>query len=194
MSVHVIQAPAKRARHIALALSVVAVMFSFGFGVFLRKWLATFAFASGDVLSSLESGWLMLALVFLLIAMLLRIGASICELLWLERTWANLPVELRKVGPIENVTPVHIFGIAFIPVVAWFWKLGLVASVSNGLEAVRKVTHFKAPVPKNLGITAVMLGWFPGPNIYVAPFLWEMFARRIDAVCLELAASSTSRS
>jgi hypothetical protein len=36
-------------------------------------------------------------------------------------------------------------------------------------------------------MTAVILGWFPGLNIYLAPFLWEMFARRIDIVYLELA-------
>jgi len=184
MSARVILAPAERARRIALVLSGIAVVFSFGFGIFLRKWMAAPTDADIALL------WLLIALVLLLIAMLLRMGAAICELLWLERTWANLPVELRKVGPIDNVTPVHIFGIAFIPVIAWFWKLGLVASVSNGLEEVRKTTHFKAPVPKNLGITAVMLGWFPGPNIYIAPFLWEMFARRIDAVCLELARQS----
>ena len=32
----------------------------------------------------------MIALVLLLIALLFRMAASICELLWLERTWSNL--------------------------------------------------------------------------------------------------------
>jgi hypothetical protein len=179
----VIQAPAQRVRRIALVLSTIAVLFSFGFGIFLRKWMATPSDTDVAVL------WLILALFLLLIAMVLRIIAAICELLWLERTWSNLPVELRRVGPIDNVTPVHIFGIAFIPIVAWFWKLALVASVSAGLEEVRKTTPFTAPVPKSLGMTAVVLGWFPGLNIYLAPFLWEMFARRIDVVYLELASS-----
>jgi hypothetical protein len=176
---HAMQQPAKRARVIALVLSAIAVMFAFGFGLFIRKWY----FVRTEDIAVV---WLLIALVLLLVAMLLRIAAAMCELLWLERTMSNLPQHLRRVGPIENVTAVHIFGIAFIPVIAWFWKLGLVVSVSNGLEEVRRTVPFKARVPKHLGVMAVMLGWLPPLNIYVAPFLWELYARRIDAVCVEL--------
>ncbi len=184
-----VQAPARRARQAALVLSGIAILFSLAFGVMVRRCLA-----GGETLWSLitlQSNAIVqvafaFALLLLLIAMLLRMGAAMCELVWLERTWSNLPPSLRRVGPIENVTPVHIFGIAFIPVVAWFWKLGLVSSVSRGFEVVRKERPFRAPIPRALGITAVVLGWFPPLNLYVAPFLWEMFARRLDAVCHEL--------
>ena len=42
--------------------------------------------------------------------------------------------------------------------------------------------------------TAVV-AWVPGLNVYIAPFLWEMFATRIDVVCSEiLSAQSVQQS
>lgn len=192
-----INPPAQRVRRIALVLSGIAVLFAFGFGFMIRKWYAT----QHGVLASFD-GYedagviftLLGALILLLIAMLLRMLAAICELMWLERTWSNLPITMRRIGPIENVTTVHIFGIAFIPVVAWFWKLALVRRVSSSLEEVRATIPFRASVPRGLGVTAVILGWFPPLNVYLAPFLWEMFARRIDVVCLEMAEISAAKS
>jgi hypothetical protein len=181
-----INPPAQRARRAALALSGVAIAFSLGFGFFIRRWWAKAPPGSLSDFGGVAVLWLVAALLLLLVAVLLRIGAGICELLWLERTFSNLPPSMRRVGPIDNVTPVHIFGIAFIPVVAWFWKYALVAKVSESLEVVRKDTPFSAPVPRGLGLTAVVLGWLPPLNLYLAPFLWEMFARRIDVVYLEL--------
>jgi hypothetical protein len=188
----IVNPPAERARRIALVLSGIAVCFAFGFGFLIRRWYATASHGFIATFTGEEDGAVILtmlgALVLLLIAMLLRIFASICELMWLERAWSMLPASMRRVGPIENVTTVHIFGIAFIPVVAWFWKLALVRKVSFGLEEIRKEIPFRAAVPRRLGTTAVILGWFPPLNVYLAPFLWEMFARRIDIVCLEMAA------
>lgn len=186
----IVNPPAQRARRIALVLSGIAVAFAFAFGFAIRRWyatshgvLATFdGYEEASVLFTLVG-----ALLLLLIAIVLRILAGICELMWLERTWSNLPITMRRIGPIENVTTIHIFGIAFIPVVAWFWKFALVRRVSTSLEEVRKTIPFRAPVPRTLGTTAVILGWFPPLNVYLAPFLWEMFARRIDVVCLEMA-------
>lgn len=175
--------PAMRARRTALALSGVAVAFSVAFGFALRRWI----FLDNEDLLSM---WLLAALSLLLIALVLRMLAAICELLWLERTWTNLPEELRKVGPMQNVSSVMLFGFAFVPVFAYFWKLGLVMGIANGLESVRTERPFRAPVPKGLGMAAVIIGWVPGLNVYIAPFLWEMFARRIDAVCIELGASA----
>src|SRR5262249_35451008 len=129
----------------------------------------------------------MIALVLILFALLLRMGAAICELLWLERTWQNMPEDLRKVGPIENATSGHVIALSFIPVVAWAWKLGVVTTVANGFEAIRARIPFTAKVPKGLGVAAVIFGWIPGLNVYIAPFLWEMFASRIEIVILELA-------
>jgi hypothetical protein len=181
-----INPPAQQARRLALGLSAVAIAFSLGFGVLFRRWWAKAPPGSLSDFGGAAVLWLVGALLLLLIAVLLRIGAGLCELLWLERTWSNLPAPMRRVGPIDNVTPIHIFGIAFIPVVAWFWKLALVSTVSRSLELVRKDTPFSAPVPRGLGLTAVVLGWLPPLNLYVAPFLWELFARRIDVVYLEL--------
>lgn len=186
--------PAARARRAALVLSGVAVAFAFAFGFFIRRWYAE---AHGEL--SLDAGpaaallTLLAALVLLLVAMLLRIFAGLCELVWLERTWSNLPQEHRRVGPFEEVTPIHIFGFAFIPVVAWFWKLALVSAVAKSLELVRRDVPFRAPVPRRLGVTACVLGWLPPLNLYLAPFLWEMFARRIDVVCLELTSLTAGR-
>jgi hypothetical protein len=184
-----INPPAERARLIALLLSGVAVCFAIAFGFCIRKWwaLTQGSLAFFDAADAAPFFWIMGALVLLLIAVILRIMAGICELIWLERAWSNLPKEHRRVGPIENVTPIHIFGIAFIPVVAWFWKLALVRAVVRSLELVRKDVGFRAPIPRHLGQTACILGWLPPLNLYVAPFLWEMFARRIDAICAELA-------
>ena len=85
-----------RARRTALGLSGAAVFFSLIFGVLLRRWLA-FPHPDDEPLA------LAAALSFLLVAYLLRIIASIFELLWLERTWGNLPEDLRKIGPIDKV-------------------------------------------------------------------------------------------
>jgi len=176
-----LRAPAMRARRAALGLSAAAVFFSLIFGVLLRRWLA-FPHPDDEPLA------LAAALSFLLVAFLLRIIASIFELLWLERTWGNLPEDLRRVGPIDKVESVMVVGFAFVPVLAWFWKLALIAGIANGFETVRTRVPFTAPVPKGLGVAAAMMGWIPGLNVYVAPFLWEMFARRIDRVCVELGA------
>jgi hypothetical protein len=170
-----------RARRTALGLSAVAVFFSLVFGILLRRWLG---FPHPDEEPLALAG----ALSFLLVALLLRIIASIFELLWLERTWGNLPEDLRRVGPIDKVEPVMVIGFAFVPVLAWFWKLALIAGIANGFETVRTRVPFTAPVPKGLGVAAAMMGWIPGLNIYIAPFLWEMFARKIDRVCVELGA------
>ena len=188
--------PAERARQLALLLSGVAVCFAVAFGFVIRKWYALIhgSFAATLDGTGVAALWLVGALLLLLVAVLLRIFAGICELVWLERTWSNLPAEHRRVGPIENVTPVHIFGFAFIPVVAWFWKLALVSAVARSLETVRAETPFRAAIPRRLGVTACILGWLPPLNLYVAPFLWEMFARRIDVVCLELASVTPERS
>lgn len=130
--------------------------------------------------------WATGALSLLLVALLLRMVAAICELMWLERTWTNIPEETRKVGPIENVSSVMLIGISFVPGVAWLWKLGLVAGVVDGFEKIRVQTPFRATIPKRLGMAAVIIGWIPGLNVYIAPFLWEMFARKIDAACFEI--------
>jgi hypothetical protein len=173
---------ARRARIAALVLSAVAVVFSLGFGIFLRRTIAHF---NPDVPEA-NAVPLVTALVFLLCALLLRMVAAICELLWLERTWSNLPEELRRVGPVDNVSSVLVVGLSFVPGVSWLWKLGLVKAVADGLERVREVVPFRAPVPRKLGLAAVIVSWVPGLNVYLAPFLWEIFATRIDAVCDEL--------
>lgn len=172
-----------RARRAALVLSAMAVGFSLGFGVLLRKFLV--------MKDDAAIFWLMGALALLLVALLLRIFASLCELVWLERTWTNLPEELRRVGPMHNVSSVMLFGLSFIPVFAWFWKLGLIHGVASGFEKMREQLPFKAVVPRKLGIAAVIFGWIPGLNVYIAPFLWEMFARRIDAICHEMGVTSS---
>lgn len=173
--------PAARARRIALVLSAIAVVFSLVFGFCLRT-------AYGMRETDPERGlyWFLACLVAVLIALLLRMGAAICELLWLERTWSNLPETLRKVGPVDNVSSGMLIAVSFVPGVAWIWKLGLVRSVADGFEHVRRAFPFRAPVPKRLGMAAVVFGWIPGLNVYIAPFLWEMFATRIDVVVDEL--------
>lgn len=178
----VLRPPARRARRAALALSVVAIVFSIAFGVMLRKALTL-------IETDAYVPWVAAAMGVLLVALLLRMVAAIFELLWLERTWSNLPVDLRAVGPIDNVTSVMAVGLSVVPGVAWVWKLGLVVGIADGLEKMRARVPFRAPVPKRLGMTAVILGWVPGLNIYLAPFLWEIFATRVDAVCGELLAS-----
>jgi hypothetical protein len=134
-----------------------------------------------------------LFLVLLLVALLLRMGAAICELLWLERTWSNLPPPLRNVGPMKDVSSGMALAVSFVPGIAWVWKLGLVVGVTNGFEAIRTHTPFGAPVPRRLGVAAVIVGWVPGLNVYVAPFLWEMFATRLD-VCVQEIRTATSSS
>ena len=188
--------PASRVRRIALVLSGIAIIFAFGFGFLIRRWYAISTQGFWATIFGEEEAVVLFtmlgALVLLLIAVVLRILASICELMWLERAWSNLPASMRAIGPIKKVETVHIFGIAFIPVVAWFWKLALVRKVSSSLEEIRKDVPFRAAVPRGLGTTAVILGWFPPLNVYLAPFLWEMFARRIDVIMLEMATSTSS--
>ncbi len=173
---HVVLPPALRARRIALGLSIAAVVFSLACGFCARR-----AFHLREEPQDVLMPWVLAFLGLLLVAMLLRMVGAICELLWLERTWSNLPEQLRKVGPLEEVSSAMAIGISFVPGVAWVWKLGLVVGIANGFEAVRAHLPFTAPVPRQLGMAAVIVGWIPGLNVYVAPFLWEMFAVRIDA-------------
>lgn len=179
---HVLRPQARRARILALGLSVVAVGFSLGFGLYVRRTVALFD-------RSNPAAWIptfTTALVCLLCALVLRMAAAVCELLWLERTWTNLPEELRTVGPVDKVSSGLVVGLSFVPGVSWVWKLGLVMAVSDGFERVRSTVPFRAPIPRRLGLAAVIVAWVPGLNVYVAPFLWEMFATRIDVVCAEM--------
>lgn len=174
------------ARRVALLLSFVAVLTSLGCGVAARQ-----AFALRGALASEPErlvGPALWFLVLLLVALLLRMGAAICELFWLERTWASLPVELRRVGPLERVEPFVLVGVSLVPGIAWIWKLCVIDAVARGFEAMRARVPFASPVPRRLGMAAVVVGWVPGLNVYVAPFLWELFATRIDRCVTEIEA------
>jgi hypothetical protein len=177
-----VRPPARRARILALILSILAVGFSVAFGVFLRRTLPLFDRDDPERYARP----LVIALVFLLVALLFRMAASICELVWLERTWSNLPEALRTVGPVDRVTSGLVVGLSFVPGISWVWKLGLVVAIADGFERMRTTTPFRATVPRTLGMAAVIVAWVPGLNVYVAPFLWEMFATRIDRVCGEI--------
>jgi hypothetical protein len=187
---HVVRAPASRARLVALVLSFIAVGFSLGFGVFARRWFAVFDPHEPYGDRAMEP--LIKALVLVLFALLFRIAASICELVWLERTWTNLPEELRNVGPVDKVSSGLVVGLSFVPGVSWVWKLGLILAVCDGFERMREHFHYQAPVPRRLGLAAIIVAWVPGLNVYLAPFLWEMFAKRIDVVCNELKSAQGS--
>jgi hypothetical protein len=180
--VHVVRPPARRARAAALVLSVLAVAASIGFGVFVRRVIPLFDRDDPERYARP----LVIALVFLLVALLLRMAASICELVWLERTWSNLPEGLRKVGPVDHVSSGLVVGLSFVPGISWVWKLGLVIAVADGFERVRATRPFLAPVPRHLGMAAVIVAWVPGLNVYVAPFLWELFATRLDRAVSEI--------
>lgn len=179
---HLIRPPAARARRIALVLSAIAVGFSLVFGFFLRKTIRLYDPQSYDAYAMP----LLYTLVFLLGAMVLRIFAAVCELLWLERTWSNLPMELRNVGPVEKVSSPMVIGFSVVPGLSYVWKLGLVLGIVDGFEALRPKLPFTAQVPRRLGMAAVIVGWVPGLNVYLAPFLWEMFATRMDVVIGQL--------
>jgi hypothetical protein len=184
---HVVLPPAQRARRIGVGFSIVAVLFSLGCGYCGRS-----AFALREAAPDALLPWVSAFLVLLLIALLLRGAAAICELLWLERTWSNLPEPLRKVGPIDEVSSGMAIGISLVPGIAWVWKLGLVVGIARGFEAVRAHEPFTAPVPKRLGMAAVITGWIPGLNVYLAPFLWEVFATRIDVCVRQIMTSRAS--
>jgi hypothetical protein len=175
-----VKPPAKTARRIALGLSITAVLVSLGCGFFARQ---AFALRAED--PERLMGPVLWFLVLLLVALLLRMGAAACELIWLYRTWSNLPEPLRKIGPIEKVEPGLLVGMTLVPGIAWIWKLGVIDSVTKGFEAIRMRVPYDAPVPRSLGIAAVIVGWVPGLNVYLAPFLWELFAIRIDR-CVDL--------
>jgi hypothetical protein len=165
--VHSVLPPAQRARRAALVLSAIAVAFSLACGVCGRR-----AFALRED-PDLALPWVFAFLVLLLIALLLRMAGAICELFWLERTWSNIPEPLRRVGPIHDVSSGMAIAVSFVPGVAWVWKLGLVIGIADGFEVVRTRIPFTAAVPKGLGMAAVIVGWIPGLNVYVAPFLWR---------------------
>lgn len=181
---HVLRPPAQRARRLALFLSAIAVGFSLVFGVYLRRTIHLYDRNDYDRYAMP----LMFTLVFLLGALLFRIFAAVCELLWLERTWSNLPEELRVVGPVEKVSSGMVIGFSVVPGLSYIWKLGLIHGITDGFERVREKLPFQAPVPRRLGLAAVIIGWVPGLNVYLAPFLWEMFATRMDVVVKELLA------
>lgn len=171
------------ARRIGLGLSVVAVLVSLVCGYFARK---AYALGSHFVEPEHLIGPVVTFLVLLLVALLLRMGAAVCELLWLERTWSNVPEPLRNVGPLKKVDSLLLIGVSFVPGIAWIWKLGLIVAVCDGFEAIRKQRPFAAPIPRGLGKAAVIVGWVPGLNVYFAPFLWELFAVRVEKILVEL--------
>lgn len=183
---HVVLPPARRARRIALVLSVIAVLFSLVCGFAARR-----SYALREAAPDVMLPWFLAFLILLLVALLLRMSAAICELLWLERTWSNMPEHLRRVGPMKEVSSGVAIAITFVPGIAWVWKLGLVVGIANGFEAIRGATPFVAPVPRRLGMAAVIVGWIPGLNVYLAPFLWEMFATRIDVCVTQILARRT---
>lgn len=172
--------PARMARRLALGLSIAAVLVSLSCGFFVRQ-----AYALRAEEPELLVGPVLWFLVVLLVALLLRMGAAVCELVWLSRTWENLPLELRRVGPLDKVEPVLLVSMTLVPGIAWIWKHGVVDAVTKGFEAIRARVPFDAPVPRTLGVAAVIVGWVPGLNVYLAPFLWEVFAIRIDR-CVDL--------
>lgn len=173
--------PARTARRFALALSVTAVIASIACGVSARK-----AYALRDEDPDVLMGAVFWFLILLLVALVLRMGAAVCELIWLARTWSNLPEQMRKVGPMEKVEPFLMVGITLVPGIAWIWKLGVIDTVTKSLAAILAQGAPPAPpVPRTLGMAAVIVGWIPGLNVYVAPFLWELFAIRIDR-CVEV--------
>ena len=188
VALYVVRPQARRARVSALVLSVIAVVFSLGFGVYIRRTITLFDREDPQRYAQP----LVMALVLLLVALLFRMAASICELVWLERTWSNLPESLRKVGPVDKVTSGLVVGLSFVPGISWVWKLGLIVAVADGFERMRLTLPFRAPIPRGLGLAAVMVAWVPGLNVYVAPFLWEMFATRIDRVCGEMQGLQTA--
>jgi len=165
-------------------LSCVAVVVSIGCGFYARR-----AYVLRDAQPDVLLPAVLVFLVLLLVALLLRMGAAICELLWLERTWSNLPEHLRKVGPVRDVSSGIAVAVSVIPGVAWVWKLGLVVGIADGFEAIRATHPFTAAVPRRLGMLAVIAGWVPALNVYLAPFFWELFATRIDACVEQLLAS-----
>jgi hypothetical protein len=171
--------PAKNARRVALALSIVAVLASIACGFFARR---AYAVRDTETEYLVPFGWFLL---LLLVALLLRMGAAICELIWLARVWGNLPEGLRRIGPLTQVEPILLITGTLVPGLAWIWKLGVIDTVTKGFEAIRTQVPYDAPVPRRLGMAAVIVGWIPGLNVYVAPFLWELFAIRIDR-CVEL--------
>ena len=182
LAAHVLKPPARIARILAMVLSIVAVGFSIGFGVYLRRVIPVFDVDRPD--RYVEPAIAML--VFLLFALLFRMGASLCELVWLERIWSNMPEELRNVGPMQKVSSGLAVVLSFVPGLAWIWKLGLAMALCDGFERVRARVPFEARVPRRLGMAAVIVSWVPGLNVYVAPFLWEIFATRMDALCSEI--------
>lgn len=186
---HVLRPPAARARRAALALSIIAVGFSAVFGIFVRRTIHLYDPSNVERYAPP----LIFALLFLLGALLFRMFAAVCELLWLERAWSNLPIELRSVGPVDNVTSPMLVGLSIVPGLSYVWKLGLIHGITEGFERVRRELPFAAPVPRRLGLAAVIVGWVPGLNVYLAPFLWEMFATRMDLVMAELLAAHASR-
>ncbi|MFO0551862.1 MAG: hypothetical protein U0271_25975 [Polyangiaceae bacterium] len=182
--------PPRTTRRLGLALSASAVLVSIACGISARK---AYALGQGTPIEEQPTDavlpWLVAALVLLLVALLLRMFAAICELLWLERTWANLPETLRKVGPIDKVNGAMIIGLSLVPGLAWVWKLGVVLGIADGFERIRSHTPFRARIPRRLGMSAVIAGWVPGLNVYLAPFLWEVFATHIDGAVTELYAT-----
>lgn len=171
-----------RARTLGLVCSVVAVLVSLGFGFTARR---AWALREEPELYP----WLLGALILLLVVLLFRMVAALCELYWLERTWSALPLALCRVGPVKDVQPFLAVVLSLVPGVAWLWKLGLAHAMADAFETLRQNGHVASEVPRRLGTIAVVTGWIPGLNVYVAPFVWEAFATRVDAARDELAAA-----
>lgn len=170
-----------RVRHVGLACSVVAVLVSLACGFAARR-----AWALRD--DPALYPWLLAALTLLLVVLLFRMVAALCELYWLERTWSTLPPSLCRVGPVKDVQPFLAVVLSLVPGVAWLWKLGLAHAMADAFAALRQDGRVTHEVPRGLGTVAVVTGWIPGLNVYVAPFVWEVFATRVDHAREELAA------
>ena len=173
---------ARRARIVALVLSVIAVVFSIGFGIYIRRTITLFdrddpqRYAQPFVdraraaphRAALPDGGLHLR------ALVAR--ADVVE-----------PPRGATQGGAGRQGDV---GARRRPQLRARHLVGLEARSRDGghrrLRAVRLTIPFRAPSRESSGMAAVIVAWVPGLNVYVAPFLWEMFATRIDRVCSEM--------
>jgi hypothetical protein len=111
---------------------------------------------------------------------------------WVHRAWSWLPSDQRYTRHWKSwITPGTAVGFLFIPYFHYYWMFVINCGICDALDRLRVSYPTKRAAPKQLAIAAgICQMLIPLP---VGSILWVLFARRVEAMTQEMAASSAPK-
>jgi hypothetical protein len=110
----------------------------------------------------------------------------IAGLVWLYKSWACIPPEMRYTDGGKWVTPGAAVGFLFVPFYNLYWvfvaNMGLCEAINRSL-----ITRGGAPrAPKGLAIACCIVNIVPYCNLLAGPIMWLVFMFMLDGPKKEL--------